>query len=350
MQIQFVAPRTLWGEVSWENYELGRAAGTESVTLHVAKYLAEFGHDVSIVEEPSGSPDVAIGVNLVLPRDSATKVYLDSHQAWSGIPEHVDGIFVRSYFHQRMQRTVNPNIDPDKFFIVGNGVDPFEWDGEKIKNKDMFIWASSPERGLIHLINLWPAIRWQKPAATLHIYYDVMRSLENWRWGVSRMNVEAQILYSYLNREHMEDFGIYVHGMVQREHYVSAMRQADYLLYTCDPQYPSELFCMTAAEAVAAETKLVIPADIDALNEIYRDCALVIEGPPIDEYPDNSINKAWISAAVDEWDIKPESSQYIIDTYSWYNVARRYESVLLGEEMDFGKPKLRIIPGVINAD
>ena len=350
MEIQFVAPDTLWGAVSWENYHAGKCGGTESVVLHVARELTDMGHEVRIVKELDGKPEVGIGVNVVLPEGSAGRIYIDSHQAWSPIPSYVEGVFLRSYFHQTFQRTVNYNFPTEKCFIVGNGVNADEWGIYKDKRKDTFIWASSPERGLVHMLSLWPRIKALKPNATLHIYYDVFRALDGYRWGVNKMSLDCELVYEALKTPGIEKLGIYVHGMVTRKEYIKAMSEAEYMLYTCDPQTPSELFCMSIAEALAAHVKVVIPADIDALESLWKSHTITIAGPPIDEYPDNAINDAWISAATTEEDIFPDADkarEYVYETYSWYNVAKRYEDVLLGKEMTFGKPKLLLIPGIV---
>lgn len=357
MKIDFIAPDTLWGEVSWENYEKGLCGGTESTVLHIARELEVFGHTVGILPEPAGdSADVGIGVNVVLPDGSYPKIYIDSHQAWSAIPPYIDGVFLRSYFHQTFQRTVNYDLDIDKCFIVGNGIDPDEWkqiDVFDIPRKDRFIWASSPERGLIHLLSLWPRIKAIKSNAELHIYYDVFRALDSFRWGINKMSLDCQMVYEALKNPNIEKLGIFVHGMVDRQDYIKAMKLADYLVYPCDPQFPSELFCMTIAEALAARVKVIIPAEVDALESLWKPYTITIASPPIDEYPNNAINDAWISAATTEEDIFPDaelSREYVHNTYSWYNVAKRYEDVLLGKEMTFGKPKLVLIPGILEPE
>lgn len=346
MDIQFIAPDTLWGETSWENYHAGKCGGTESVTLHIARELRGFGHNVRILTEPDGKPEIGIGVNTVLPEGAAERIYVDSHQGWSGIPPYINGVFLRSYYHQILQRQVNYDLDIDRCFIPGNGVDVNEWEDIGEKQKDYFIWASTPERGLIHLLKLWPRIKAAKPNAELHIYYDVNRALNAWRWGVNKMSLDCQEAYLLLDKLP----GVFVHGMVSRAEYLVAMKKAEYLLYTCDPQVPSELFCMTVAEAIAARVKVVIPAEIDALESLWKPYCVIISGPPISEYPHNAVNDDWVSAATTEEDIFPDPEVgrlYVLNTYSWYNVAKRYEDVLLGKEMDFGKPKLLLIPGIV---
>ena len=351
MEIQFVSPPTLWGEVSWENYNAGKCGGTESVTLHVARELEKLGHNVRVLTELDGKPEVGIGVNLVLPKGAAERTYVDSHQGWSGIPQYVNGVFLRSYYHQTLQRQVNGDLDIDRCFIPGNGIDPTEWwEGSFEKQKDYFIWASTPERGLIHLLKLWPRIKAAKPEAELHIFYDVFRALDGWRWGVNKMSLDCQQAYLILTSPEAKKLGIFVHGMVPRAEYLAAMKRAEYMLYTCDPQAPSELFCMTIAEALVARVKVVIPAEVDALESLWKPYCVTIAAPPMTEYPNNAVNNDWVEAAITEEDIFPDaelSRHYVLNTYSWYNVGKRYEDVLLGKEMDFGKPKLLLIPGII---
>lgn len=90
-----------------------------------------------------------------------------------GLPQsHVDNldyVIVLSLFH----RTLLPSFVPEsKIVISSNGINPTDFMNYGVKREPhRCIYASSYDRGLEHLLTVWPDVRKAVPDAELHIFY-----------------------------------------------------------------------------------------------------------------------------------------------------------------------------------
>lgn len=115
--------------------------------------------------------------NHILPQVKANRIFIDLHDNTDHrvLPaEHVntkvEKVFLKSNFHT----TLFPHINPDKFFVVENGIrtDLFFAKENQQKEPYRFCWTSSYERNLAeNLEYIWPLIKQEFPQAEYHIYY-----------------------------------------------------------------------------------------------------------------------------------------------------------------------------------
>lgn len=152
-------------------------------------------------------------------------------------------------------------VDSDKFKAVS---------GEKVKNS--FIYSSFPNRGLLPLLQMWPAIKRAIPDATLNVYSDV-----NGKWVNEVAKEQMDEIRRILSSGGLE--GVVVHGWVSKAELAEAWSRADIWLYPCIFQ---ETFCLTALEAAATKT-LAIGAPLAALGETIGNRGILVEGNPLTE-------------------------------------------------------------------
>jgi 2-polyprenyl-3-methyl-5-hydroxy-6-metoxy-1,4-benzoquinol methylase len=139
----------------------------------------------------------------------------------------------------------------------------FENDEKIERKRDRFVYASSPDRGLIRLMELWPKIRTKLPDACLDIYYG-------WR-GIEALGLKTQGTGWATRLEYMRQrFEQLVHqpgithlGMVPARTLARAYRSAGVWLY---PTTFEETGCSNACEARAAGCVPVCPP-LAALSE-----------------------------------------------------------------------------------
>jgi len=163
---------------------------------------------------------------------------------------------------------------------------------------DHVVWASSPDRGLHHLLRMWPRIREQVPSAELHIYYDMDRWLARvtdlMQLGHTLITTAHAIeVKKYLTPLLQEGGGVTYHGGVSRARVNIAMLQAKVLAYPCDPVAPTEGFSMTTLEGWAAGCQVVV-SDADALQELWghRDGVTCLPLPIADDLWVDQVVKA----------------------------------------------------------
>jgi hypothetical protein len=80
--------------------------------------------------------------------------------------------------------------------VTRNGIDVSRFENEVPKVGNRLIYASSPERGLERLLDLFPLIRAAVPDAELHVYHG----FKTWMAMAKNRNAEAEVLGSKLSR------------------------------------------------------------------------------------------------------------------------------------------------------
>lgn len=151
------------------------------------------------------------------------------------------GVFCLTDFHAAPLRS--QDAWKGKVYLTANGLDPDEIrDGPNHQHR--FIYASSPDRGMLPLLEQWPVIRTAIPDAELHLYYgftaNYLRDMRNNpKLRRTKERIEAQL-------QRVE--GVHWHGMVGQDELASAFAQSGFWLY---PTAWPETFCITAAQAQA---------------------------------------------------------------------------------------------------
>jgi predicted O-methyltransferase YrrM len=147
-----------------------------------------------------------------------------------------------------------------------------------------FIYSSFPNRGLLHLLEMWPKIYALQPLATLNIYSDI-----NNKWSndvePDKMKKIRYLLEDYSKREN--GLGIFYHGWVKKSVLENAWKMADIWFY---PSTFMETFCLTALEAASSKT-LAITNNLAALQNTVSNRGIIIEGDPTTcEWQEKALN------------------------------------------------------------
>jgi glycosyltransferase involved in cell wall biosynthesis len=127
--------------------------------------------------------------------------------------------------------------------LVGGAQRPDPQPGKKVGR---VIWASSPDRGLDILLDLWPQVRAAIPGATLEVYYGFPASYmraEQSRPQLRRLRerIEAQLAA-------LKSQGVSYFGMVGADRLHRAFAEAEVWAY---PTHWPETSCITAMKAQA---------------------------------------------------------------------------------------------------
>ncbi|CAM9221466.1 unnamed protein product [Discosporangium mesarthrocarpum] len=157
----------------------------------------------------------------------------------SQLASYLDGIFCLSKYHISMLS--EPLRSMGK--VVPNGIDPlFLADGEN--RPDVFVYGSSPSRGLEAVLRMWPRIRTGVPTATLEIYYGFSDSFNAWgRRHITRFDEWMSDMMLLLEQD-----GIDYRGMVDHHTLARAYARAGFILY---PTAFPETGCVTLMKAQA---------------------------------------------------------------------------------------------------
>jgi len=309
-----VDPATVWSSPRG-------LTGSEIAYFKFAEHLGAMGHDVFMFTKftEAGS----IGTVKCLPYDQWESSYCrqgwDAACGWTtaeplfhvrpgtfrflnhqcngfstsptGWEQHVDVLAPLSNTHARL--TVHETSFPrDRWRVLHNGVDTQKFSpGPKVSGK--IIWASSLDRGLHWLLEMFPAVRREVPHAELHIFYNFH--------SVNHMAVEYVPGKSFITPMHlelgarsryileairrMEGLGVHAHQSVSRESMEDEMRTSSVLAYPLDPVYFTETFGVVVLEACASGTAPLL-CTADAFGELWGSAAECVPPPFKDHRPE----------------------------------------------------------------
>jgi predicted O-methyltransferase YrrM len=172
-----------------------------------------------------------------------------------------------------------------------------------LKVRHSFIYSSFPNRGLLPLLQMWPAIKLAIPDATLNVYSDIDGAWVN-QVAKEQMDEIKRLLAPGMP-------GVTVHGWVSKPTLADAWSKADVWFYPCIFQ---ETFCLTALEAAATKT-LAVSVPLAALQETVGNRGVLLAGNPM--------TKEWQDKAVRELvqvlqDIG-RKNQLLEKNYHWAN-------------------------------
>ncbi len=172
------------------------------------------------------------------------------------VADALDAVACISEWQRREIVAACPWLDPSKAKVHWLGVDPeemaFAQAVEKVPGR--VLYASSYDRGLGALLELWPMVRERVPNAELHVTYG-------WDfWKRSEAVVPAPVAESMRQeRARLEKLltqpGVVHLGRLPRAEFLRELGEASVWAYPCTG---GELCCKTALEAQAAGCELVV--------------------------------------------------------------------------------------------
>lgn len=201
-----------------------------------------------------------------------------------GWESYVDIIAPLSHTHAR-RLAPDTSFPRDKWRILYNGVDTSKFKpGVKVPGKIM--WASSPDRGLHWLLEMFPAVKRRVPEAELHIFYNfhsVHHMAAEYTPGRSFMTPIHEELgnrsrYVLEGVRRLSGKGVHAHKSVSRDRMEDEMRTSSVLAYPLDAVYFTETFGVVVLEACASGTAPVLCSD-DAFGELWGPVAECVPPP-----------------------------------------------------------------------
>ncbi len=241
----------------------------------------------------------------------------------------IDGYQMVSEWHVNQLYSTDPSVTASKFFIVPNGVDLERYkQGPVERQPHAIIHSSSPDRGLHHLLGMWPEIKKAVPDASLHLYYEMQR----WFDLIAHLRTQgkatvttdrAELIQRQLKE--LEGSDVFVHGPLSQWELAKHQMACDLMVYPCDPIAATEGFSISILEALAAGTP-VITSPVDALQELWGECTVQLPVPPdytqwVDAIQDVLIDR-------DRWQQLSDSGKETAQMYSWDIIGSEYAGLI----------------------
>lgn len=262
--------------------------GSEEAVIQLSKELTTLGWKVTVYAIPGSRAgdhdgvrwkhfwefssrdtfDVLIGwrdPSLFDKKFSARKQYLwlhdvvDKEELTKERVENIDKIIFVSQYHRDIYE-----LPEKKCFVSGNGIDPAQFEDNKIKrDPHKCIYMSAHERGLELLYKVWPDVRRAVPDATLDVYYGWGSFLEVNKDNPERMTWRDNIIKK---EAELSSKGVVNHGKIGHLQIVERIYRSGVWAY---PTPFPEVYCITGVKAQAGGAWPVC-SDYGALKETVQ--------------------------------------------------------------------------------
>jgi glycosyltransferase involved in cell wall biosynthesis/tetratricopeptide (TPR) repeat protein len=177
-----------------------------------------------------------------------------------------DKVFGVSAFHARYLQTAYPFLQD--VGVLPNGIDLARFEGSPERKRYRCIYSSSPDRGLMNLLIMWPRIRQTEPAAELHIFYGWESFDRSIAGNRSLLQLKGLIL------KHLDQPGVFWRGRLPQDELAQEMLQGDLWTY---PTSFIETGCITGMEAMAAGL-IPVTSRLGAITDVVGDTGLLVPG------------------------------------------------------------------------
>lgn len=232
----------------------------------------------------------------------------------------IDGIFALSEYH----KSLLPKELQGKAIVTSNGIYPPQFKRDEIKRQARrLIYTSSYDRGLEHLLEIWPDVNKRFPDCELHIYYgwgtfDSLRKEEGWQRWKSKMLHLMETLPNVTE-----------HGRIGQEELAKELLKSDIYVYPC--HFP-EISCISAMKAQVAGC-IPLTTDFGALAETNLLSVTKVHGSAKDTEVRENFKKTLLGLL--EEPLSEQERGIIVQKarqkFDWYNVAKQWIQILKGD-------------------
>jgi hypothetical protein len=321
MKIAQVILSNSWGDVSPAAFERG-IGGREGALVRLAKEWAKLGHDVTnfvptqkAVRFDEHTPSKAVegkwqfelnGFHEYVPANMAKHMFktfpYDAIVAWECPQVFADDDIIEKQpvrlVHMQVAHLENADdarkyatgivalsewakdflihsgSGHDNMYVRPNGVDIASYPlVKKNPNGIKAVYSSSPDRGLWHLLKMWPDIRSIDKKASLLVAYGARGFTDQMRWAHSRIGQMSLEIEELLDQPGVTDV-----GKIGQKDLSKLQLQSNFWLYPCDSIQATETGCITAIENMAAGNACIM-SDADCLESEFKEVADIIPLP-----------------------------------------------------------------------
>lgn len=326
--------------------------GTETGVIRLAHELQELGHDVTVLtRHPNpplsvplylpltainqlGTSDILISIRdwkpLFLPIN-ANRRFLWTGDSWDQpssvgvgdrrIAERIDGLLCVSEWHKETFCRAS-GFPASKAWVIGNGVHLEYFQGEETRARKRLVYSSTPYRGLVHLIDIFPRILASHPDAELHLFtgYDVYSGTEPYPEHVHREFRAVMQKFQLIPN-------VYFRGNIRQQELAREFMRAAVLAY---PNTFEETSCISAMEAQAAAC-VPVTSRKAGLIETVGDAGILIDGAPgTEEYSRRFAEAVNVLLSDDDFfhSLQEKGKIRAAQEFSWKKVAERFVGYL----------------------
>jgi len=166
------------------------------------------------------------------------------------------------------------HVDKNQIYIQGNGLDLSRYNDINKIEKDPYrlIYSSSPDRGLLTLLQMFSGWKTKFPQINLHIYYG----FDNWEKAIKVRGDQTEIKHLNDIKKLMKQDGVYYHGRVSQQQLAVEQMKSSLWVY---PTQFTETFCITGIETMLAGAVPICTTVAALETTIPDDCGIKVKQP-----------------------------------------------------------------------
>lgn len=274
----------------WNKFTVEKGmAGSETWAVYLAQEFARLGYEVTIyghLDHPKAElvldgviykdhrnmiedlkyvyVDLFISSRTVDPVKlpiHALKVYVMVHDIWlHPDPNHdmetgrVQRYYYLSQWHKEFLQHHHKSIPEDKLYRTSNGIPMMNYeDVDTYTKKNQAVYSSSPDRGLLQLLEIMPDIR----KAVFDFELIVCYGFYNWESAAKLRNNHVELKLIERIKELMQQPGVIYKGRVSKIELAGYQKESKVWLY---PTWFTETQCISAIENRASKNAIVTTA------------------------------------------------------------------------------------------
>lgn len=336
-------------------------AGSETWAAYIAEELAKLNFDVTIygqLDSPTSQMctngvtyadhrrmledlkyvyvDIFISsrnIDIVAERIHAIKTYVMIHDIWlHPDPNHdmqswrVNKYFYLSQWHKEFLKQHHMSIPDDKLYKTNNGI-PFEYysDHHMYTKFNMSVYSSSPDRGLLQLLEIMPDIRKAVPDFKLIVCYG----FHNWESAAKLRNDHVSLKLIERIKSLMEQPGVIYKGRVNKQDLATYQMGSKVWLM---PEWFTETFSITAIENKAAKNAIVT-TDLGGLKDTVGEAGILLppdglsrDEPLPESYKDKFLEESIRLLTDEEYRLSwvNKTTPKSLEKYQWSEIAKEF--------------------------
>lgn len=242
-------------------------------------------------------------------------------------------VYVSEFQRDHIIRAYEPQGGPwtAKNQVIHNGFDYQLFNNltldDTARDPKRVMYASSPDRGLPRLLDLWPQIEERVPGASLNIYYGwdsidaiIERGLAT-APQLAYFKAKTQAKFDQLKED---GFNVFWYGRISETRLARHMRKTGVIAY---PANFMETFGIVFAQAMAAGVIPVVPnlGNLPRLLDVST--GIVVRGAPDSmEYGPRFVNA--VVRATEAPSLVRESTSDSVRHYDWSTIAAQWDEIL----------------------
>lgn len=166
------------------------------------------------------------------------------------------------------------SVPESQIYTQGNGLELSRYDKRGSIEKDPYrlIYSSSPDRGLLTLLQMFSGWKQEFPQLNLHVFYG----FDNWKKAIRHRNNPEEVKQVEMIEQLMKQPGVTYHGRISQQQLAEEQMKSSLWVY---PTQFTETYCITATECMIAGAVPICTSVAALKTTVPDECGIKVNNP-----------------------------------------------------------------------